>query len=203
MQAIIFDFGNVMVHFDPTHITACLAEPGLSPEEKAQLERAAFDRFYWDQLDLGTLSEEDCIPRICEKLPPRLHASVANILREWYSCLPEMEGMSALVRELQANGHPVYLLSNISNTFAAHWQEIPCLQTFDGVVFSASLRKVKPSAEIFQYVLEKFHHTPKECIFVDDAPRNIAGAEACGITGYLFDGDAKKLRDDLLTRGLL
>ena len=34
----------------------------------------------------------------------------------------------------------------------------------------------------------------EECIFIDDNPANIAMAESLGITGYLFDGDAAKLR---------
>ena len=203
ITTIIFDFGNVMVHFDPQGITEALAEPHISPEEKDLLAKKLFDRAYWDRLDLGTITENECVSALCEQLPARLHPSGEKILTQWYTALPERDGMSALVRDLQEKGYPVYLLSNISNTFAEHWQEIPCLQTFDGVVFSAPLHMVKPTAEIFHHLLEKFHRTAEECLFIDDAPRNIAGAQACGITGYLFDGNVEKLREFLSSNGIL
>ena len=36
---------------------------------------------------------------------------------------------------------------------------------------------------------------PEDTLFIDDSPKNIAGAESYGIHGYLFDGDAKKLEE--------
>mgnify|MGYP002515127954 CR=1 FL=1 len=37
----------------------------------------------------------------------------------------------------------------------------------------------------------------EETLFIDDSEKNIAGAEAMGIKGYLFDGDVPKLRKAL------
>ena len=36
-----------------------------------------------------------------------------------------------------------------------------------------------------------------ETIFIDDSKKNVLGAEDVGIKGYLFDGDADKLRKDI------
>ena len=36
-----------------------------------------------------------------------------------------------------------------------------------------------------------------ECLFVDDSEKNIRGAVAVGINGYLFDGDAQRLKKEL------
>ena len=34
----------------------------------------------------------------------------------------------------------------------------------------------------------------EECLFVDDTEKNIIGAQTVGISGYLFDGNVKRLR---------
>ena len=68
---------------------------------------------------------------------------------------------------------------------------------FDGLVFSGPLGIVKPSAEIFNYVLDRFGLHASESIFIDDSAINIAGAKAVGIHTYHFDGDAQKLRSAL------
>ena len=64
-------------------------------------------------------------------------------------------------------------------------------------MFSAVCGKVKPNADIFAYLCGRNGLNPTECVFVDDNPANIAGAEAFGIHGYLFDGDVKKLTEYL------
>ena len=56
---------------------------------------------------------------------------------------------------------------------------------------------VKPNAEIFEYILKKYSLKAEECVFIDDSEKNIVGCEAVGIKGYLFDGDADKLRKHL------
>ena len=64
---------------------------------------------------------------------------------------------------------------------------------------SATIGIVKPSYEIFDYLCKTYNLTPEETIFVDDRCDNIEGAEKYGIRGYLFDGNAKKLREYLET----
>ena len=68
---------------------------------------------------------------------------------------------------------------------------------FDGLVFSGVVELVKPNADIFEYLLKEFDLKAKDCMFIDDNAANIKGAESVGIKGYLFDGDADKLREYL------
>ena len=53
---------------------------------------------------------------------------------------------------------------------------------------------IKPSREIFERVLSECGILADETLFVDDSEKNIKGAEAVGIHGYLFDGDPTKLQ---------
>ena len=56
---------------------------------------------------------------------------------------------------------------------------------------------VKPNSNIFEHLMKSFKLKANECLFIDDSQKNIDGAKKVGIDGYLFDGDAKKLRNYL------
>ena len=98
------------------------------------------------------------------------------------------------VEELKAQGKRLFLLSNLSKGFAARSGKFPILRHFEKKVFSAVCGFVKPSKEIFEYLCAECGISPQETVFIDDSPKNILGAESCGIRGYLFDGNVEKLR---------
>ena len=52
-------------------------------------------------------------------------------------------------------------------------------------------------------VLEKYGFKAEETLFIDDRYDNIRGAMSVGINGYLFNGEAYKLYDYLLTKKIL
>ena len=43
--------------------------------------------------------------------------------------------------------------------------------------------------------LSAYQLKAEECLFIDDRQINIDGGKALGIQGYLFDGNAEKLRE--------
>ena len=191
IKNVVFDFGQVLVHFDPSYMVGQYVSDA---EDAALIAEVLFDRLYWDRLDAGTISDEEVVEESCKRLPARLHHVTREIYYHWFYNLPPMDGMEELVRELKEKGIRLCLLSNISASFAEHAGEIPILSHFDQCVFSAVCGYVKPSREIFQYLCEACGLDPAETLFVDDSARNIAGAERYGIRGYLFDGDADALR---------
>ena len=65
---------------------------------------------------------------------------------------------------------------------------------YDGVLFSASVKYIKPQPKIYEIFFEKFNLKPETCFFVDDRKDNITGANNCGMDGYVFDGDVAKLK---------
>ncbi len=192
IRNLIFDFGQVLVRFDPDRITGAYVP---DPDDRALLCEALFDRRYWDRLDDGTLTEEEILCKVTPTLPERLVAPAAQILRGWHRQLPPMPGMRELAAEAKEKyGVSLYLLSNISRQFVPHAGEFPVLRLMEGCVFSGAIGLVKPSRGIFAYLCNTYRLDPDECLFIDDNPRNIAGAEAFGLHGYLFDGDAARLR---------
>ncbi len=191
IKNVIFDFGQVLIHFKKEYMVSPFAETEADAD---LLWEVLFDRLYWDALDAGTIEDEELLTRAYRRLPPRLHELAREVYYGWIHHLPEIDGMRALAERIKREyGVRVFVLSNISRYFAAHADEIPILSVADGCVFSAVCGHVKPSADIFAHICEKFNLLREECIFIDDSEKNIRGAEAFGIKGYLFDGDASAL----------
>ena len=135
-------------------------------------------------------------------MPESLHESAIKVYKNWYYNIPFIEGMAELIKAIKAKGGKLFLLSNISVTFAENYTKVAeiaeLFSLFDGLVFSAPIGMVKPTPQIFEHLLSKYKLDAKDCIFIDDNANNIMGAESVGIKGYLFDGDAKSLKSELL-----
>ena len=200
IKNVIFDFGQVLVRFDPNYMVTRYV---TDKEDAALLEAVVFDRLYWDPLDAGTISDEEVVRLSKERLPERLHEACKKIYYNWIYNIPEIDGMRELLTDLRDGGCRLYLLSNICTYFASHSHEIPMLSLLDGCVFSSTAGAVKPDREIFDHLLKKFSLAADECIFVDDRAENIEGGERAGIRGYVFDGDAAALRDYFRKNGIL
>ena len=191
----IFDLGKVLVHFDPIGMTRpYVQDPALAE----QICQVVFDRLYWDPLDDGTITDEALKAACHARLPQELHDVADAVYDHWFEHLPLIDGMADIVRDIKKSGGKLYLLSNVSIGFAEQYHCVEKFRElfshFDGLVFSGPLGIVKPSAEIFHHVLDKFDIRAEESIFIDDSAINIAGAKAVGIHTYHFDGDAQKLR---------
>ena len=57
------------------------------------------------------------------------------------------------------------------------------IEKFHGVVISADEKLVKPDAAIYRRLTDRFGLDPAQCLFVDDMPANVAGAQAVGWQG--------------------
>ncbi len=195
----IFDFGRVLVHFEPMAMTAAYIADEANCKQVCDV---IFDRLYWDKLDDGTITDEALKAAACARLPQRLRQMACRVYDHWAEQLPFIAGMPQLVQTLKAQGKKVFLLSNISEGFTHAYKNVPCLvelfSQFDGLVFSGPLGIVKPNAEIFNHLLRTYGLQAEDSIFIDDAPRNIEGAKAVGLHTYLFDGDAEKLKKAIL-----
>ncbi len=189
---VIFDFGQVLVRFEPSYMVGKYVS---DPVQAAILAHIVFDRKYWDRLDAGTITDAEVVEDICSRVPAHLHEAVGEIYYNWIYHIPEIEGMRELVLHIKRElGARVFVLSNISAYFAAHAHEIPILDLADGCVFSAVCGMTKPNLDIFAHICEKFALDPAQAVFVDDRADNVQAAKAIGMDGYVFDGDADKLR---------
>ena len=192
IKNVVFDCGQVLIHFDPKYM---VEQYVTDPDDSALLQEVIFDRAYWNLLDTNDITDEEVIAKSRARVPERLHEVVATIYYNWIYNIPEMEGMRELIHDLKATfGVKTCLLSDISKYFSEHRDEISILSELDQLVLSADYKLAKPHKETFENLFRVCNIRPEESVFVDDNPNNIAGAKACGMQGYCFDGDAAKLR---------
>lgn len=196
----IFDFGQVLVEFNPRKLTSVYVH---NEDDIETISEIIFDRIYWDKLDEGSITDEQVIHSACSRLPEKYHKIACEVYDNWIKNLTPIDGVIDIIRELKESNCRLYLLSNISKKFAETYKSVPkindILSLFDGLVFSAEIGLTKPHKQIFEYLLNEFDLSPYESVFIDDNINNIVGAESVGINGYCFDGDIDKLKSFIFT----
>ncbi|MFV0316628.1 MAG: HAD family hydrolase [Microthrixaceae bacterium] len=95
--------------------------------------------------------------------------------------------MVDFARSLRGRGLGTGLLTNNAKEFAQFWRPlVPLDELFDDVVDSSEVGMRKPDAAIYRLALERLGVESAETVFIDDAPGNVAGAEAVGIASVLI-----------------
>ena len=191
IKNIIFDCGRVIMQYDERYISSFFTD---NEEDTELLATVGMHRKYWNAFDEGTLAEKDYLEAVKKELPERLHSAVEGLCAAWTSHMPPVEGIEDVIKEIKASGKGLYLLSNFNKRLRNELHLAPSLLLFDGLVISGEIGMVKPNVEIYEYLLKKHGLDASECLFVDDRLDNIEAGESVGIKGYLFDGDAEKLR---------
>lgn len=194
MKNIIFDFGNVLVKWQPEEVYS----EHFGDEAKAWwFMRHVCDLDWRQRIDAGERYDA-CIAEKAARHPEYKEA-LEMYHSHWQEMLTgEMEGMREVLAELkQEPDVRIYGLTNWSmETFPAARERFGILQMIDHYVVSGAEGLVKPDARLFRVLLERYGLEAEECIFIDDNEANVRAAEALGITGIVFRG-ANDLRERL------
>lgn len=200
IKNIIFDMGQVLIQWSPQIVTARFALP---EEDNALLISEVFGGVEWTAMDRGRMTPQESFELISRRLPERLHGAARSVIFEWWKVnLVPMEGMEELVAELKEMGYNIYLLSNASSALNIYFPRLPGAEHFSGRIVSADVKLLKPQHEIYELLYSRFSLRPGECLFVDDSPANIDGAQCTGMDGIVFRGDVRRLRRELNEKGV-
>ncbi len=98
-------------------------------------------------------------------------------------------GCTRVVEAALAAGWGVSVFSNDLGAFhGPEWAAaIPLLQQVDQVIDCSHGPALKPERVAYEWALELLDEPAEAVVFVDDQPRNVEGAEACGIESIWFD----------------
>ena len=149
----------------------------------------------WNEADRGVLSDEEFLDLAISQAPEyekEIRLFWNNIDRAIWQ-LPYTRNW---IREMKRNGYQVYVLSNYGSFTYEKTREkaLSFLEDVDGAIFSYEVRMIKPDAEIFHALFQKYDLKPEESVFLDDLPANVEGAKAVGMQGIVF----MNLKDALL-----
>jgi putative hydrolase of the HAD superfamily len=183
IRSIIFDFGNVLGYFD--HAPALRRMAGFSRHSAATLRKMLYTAELEDDYESGRLSNDEFLRRVLRQ--GELTCNAQTLAAAYSDIFWPNTDVCALVPLLK----PRYRLLLGSNTTELHAQQFrrqfaATLEWFDHLVLSYEIGVRKPLAGFFEHCVRRAECTPGECVFIDDLPANVAGAQACGLHGIPY-----------------
>ena len=175
---VVFDLGGVLFSRDPRKF-----EPEFI-EYFSYIHLPQMPRF-WEDYDRGVVSFDEVVTSVADYNNSSRELAESNIRRSIVTqeaIVPTAE----LIAKLREAGLCLFVLSNMSREFIDFLREQPVYRLFDGDVVSCEEGVIKPEAEIYNLLTERYNLDPSETLFIDDRKANIDAAEALGWQGYLF-----------------
>lgn len=193
MRNIIFDFGNVLVRWEPEKIYA----EHFGNEAKAWwFLRHVADANWRGRMDAGE-STASCTADLVAQFPDYREAIELFDQRYFDMLTGEVPGMRKVVNDLKDKGYELYGLTNWSmETFPEARRRFPILQMIDRYVVSGAEGYIKPDPRLFRVLMDRYGLQVKDCIFIDDNEANVRAAQALGMDGVVF-ANAEELRNYL------
>ena len=185
-SVVVFDIGNVLVDWDPTHLYRTLF-PGRPAAMAWFLETVCTGAWNLEQ-DAGR-RWADGVGVLVARFP-EWRAEIEAYDKRWHEMIPRtIAGTVAILDKLCAAGTPVYAVTNYSSEkYAESAARFPFFGRFAGVVVSGDERLLKPHRPIFALLCSRYGLDPADCVFIDDKPENVAGAQAAGMAALHFTG---------------
>ncbi|MBQ6438689.1 MAG: HAD-IA family hydrolase [Mogibacterium sp.] len=190
IRNIVFDIGNVLIGFDAMdYLTSLFGE-----EKAIRIAGAVFGSGYWEELDIARLSEEEILELFYSGAPD-LREEIKEAFDRIGECVTKLDWPIPLIDSLKEKGYGVYFLSNMSeHVINSNPDAFGFVSHMDGGIWSCDVHTIKPGAEIYRILLDKYSLVPEECLFIDDRNENIAVGKKTGMKGIVF-----KDQDQLIT----
>ena len=184
IKAIIFDFGGVLVGWDPRNLYQRYF-PSQPQAMEAFLKEIDF--YNWNiQQDKGRPFAEGIAEHIA-KFPQYAHLIRAYNEHWLDSITGDIPGTVAILKTLKDKNYRLYGLSNWSaETFPRVRPQYPFFEWLDDIILSGEVGLNKPDPAIFNLLLNRTGHTAPECVLIDDSQTNIDVAKEMGFKAIHF-----------------
>ena len=183
MRTLVFDFGGVLVDWNPRYLYRKI----FASSEEMEWFLAHVCTPTWNAAqDAGRPFAEGTALLTAQY--PQYKAQIEAYFSRWGEMLGgEIPGMLDLIRELKAKKYPLYGLTNWSvETLPLAWEQYESMRLLDGVVVSGEEKTIKPNPELFNRLLSRFGLQAPDCIFIDDNADNITAAQKLGFQTHHF-----------------
>lgn len=194
VRAVIFDWGGVIEALpDEAHFAAWEQRLALEPGTLREILWGEV----WRRLEVGTITNDDFMQHIADRLGLPDRAAALRFVNEFYAgnrFNPEVLAAARLLRDR----YKVALLTNafpgqddlIRERFGL---DVYC--EFDVYVNSAYVGLRKPDPAIFHLTLDQLGVAPQQAVFLDDGLRNVDSARELGIHTIQFVDPATSLAE--------
>lgn len=183
-SVVLFDFGGVVIRtpfelgdFDWRGPFDVATDPLWAKSMSGEIT----EREYWHQRSSAYHPDDD----------DPTHTFMRTLYEQDEAVIVRPE-IVALLDDLQAAGIRTAVLTNDLAAFhPPEWIErMTVIRRFDPLIDLSHVGYLKPQPEAFEHALKSLGIAREDAasiVFLDDQPRNVAGAEACGLRGVHFD----------------
>ena len=199
ITAVIFDFGGVLIEWDPRNLYRRYFDNAESMERFLE----EIDFMEWNALQDKGRPFAEGVADLTAQFPQ--HADLIRAYHEhWEESIGEpITPVIEILKRVKAAGWPIYGLSNWSmETFPIIRKQHTFFNLLDGYLLSGEVKLVKPDPAIFQRMLDKIGRRPEECVFIDDNPANVVAARALNIVTIQYQSP-EQLERELQQLGIL
>ena len=184
IKTIIFDIGNVLVHFGWREV---FQEFGLEGDELERFADATVRHQAWVDLDEGIITTEEAKEAYAKEVP-EYRKYIDRIYQEMDKMLVQYDYAIPWIKELKERGYRIYILSNWSKPAydACQNTALSFLPLVDGVVFSYKELMIKPNKKIYELICNRYDINPAEAVFLDDNEANVISSREFGLNTIHF-----------------
>lgn len=192
---LLFDLGVVLLHLEYEPARA-LAAPHCDPA-KVGPDGAGFFTLlgrtaHVNEYETGRLTAFGFFEAFMQETGFR--GTFEEFAGIWRSIFRENDAMLDFGNEMAAR-YPCYFLTNASDLHVPWvFERFPRLRFMQGYHSSCYAGVMKPERAFYQGALDRFGLDPARCLFIDDRPENIVGAEALGIRSVLYTDAGATMR---------
>ena len=181
---IIFDFGGVVVQFNPKDF---LMDHFMNKRAEEIVYELTFGSQEWQDLDRGTITREEGNAAMLENAARVNRVSeVQTVIDEWPPLLRTKDSTVHTMQKLKAAGYRLYYLTNIPADIMDELRQREWFSLFDGGIASCEVHLCKPEPAIYTTLMQTCNLAYDESIFIDDNKVNAQAAYNLGITGILY-----------------
>ena len=181
---IIFDFGGVVVQFNPKDF---LMDHFMNKRAEEIVYELTFGSQEWQDLDRGTITrEEGNAAMLGNAARVNRVFEGQTVIDEWPTILRTKESTVHTMQKLKAAGYRLYYLTNIPADIMDELRQREWFSLFDGGVASCEVHLCKPEPAIYTTLMQTCNLAYDESIFIDDNKVNAQAAYNLGITGILY-----------------
>jgi 2-haloacid dehalogenase len=189
IHAIIFDFGGVLINWDPHKL---FAKYFANDNQAIDKFLAEIDFSGWNLAQDKGYPFAQAVTDLSAKFP-----QYANLIRaydvDWEQSITGVIPETVkLIYRLKTAGYLLYGLTNWSSekfTLVRHKYEV--FDIFEEILVSGEVKLIKPDPAIFRLLLGKIGRQPDECLLVDDSMKNIETANKMGFVTHHFSSPAQ------------
>lgn len=182
LQNIVFDFGGVLIDWDPIYLYKDIFET----EEELSFFLENVCRYDWNVLqDAGRPIAEATL--LLQKDHPEYSKEIAYYYGRWEEMLGgTIDENVKLIKPLKEK-YKIYGLTNWSSeTLPLAMERYSFFKDLDGIVVSGDEKIIKPDPKIYEVLLNRYDLDAKASLFIDDNADNIKAAEKMGFKTVHF-----------------